>query len=359
MRDKVELQVAGQKIENFTSYTIEADIYTADDAFSLEVANPEIAIKPGQRCELWVNDKKELTGIIDCLSRRYDKQGVKLKIEGRDLMGLLVDSYCEEFFTVQGMTVKSLAEKLVRNVPFIQRSDIVYRENIRGNLKKKKGKKSGSSSSIFGSSSMGAAHTFAQVEPGQTIFEVLKTYAMSRGMMFFAMPDGTMAFGKPKDSGAPEFLFTTKKTDARENNVLEGSLDDNIAKRYSKVSVLGQQQGTDSLSASAINTKASVTDSTFPFYKPFVTRDNNDSRSPKLRAQMLTEKQKFDGWHLTYKVPHHSQNGKNYAINTICHVTDEVLGLDGDYLIYARTMERSRQGTFTTLKIGYPGVMQE
>lgn len=351
MRDKVELLVDKQKIENFLSYTIEADIYTADDAFSLDLANPEIEIKTGQRCELWVNNTRELTGIIDRISKSYDKQGVKLKVEGRDLMGLLVDSYCEEFFTCEGMTVKALAERLIKTVPFIQRSDIVYQENIRGNLKKKKGR-SGAVSILD------TAHTFTQIEPGQTIFEVLKTYAGSRGMMFFAMPDGTFVFGKPKDAGEAEFFFTTKKSDPKENNVLEGSLEDNISRRYRKVSVIGQQQGTDSTSASAVNTKASVTDSTFPFYKPYVATDNNDARSPKLRAQMIMEKQKYEGWHLTYKVPFHSQNGRNYAINALCHVTDEVLGLDGDYLIYGRTMERSKQGSYTTVKIGFPGAIQ-
>jgi len=42
-----------------------------------------------------------------------------------------------------------------------------------------------------------------------------------------------------------------------------------------------------------------------------------------------------------------------------CKVHDEALGIDGVYLIYGRTFERSKQdGTFTSLKLGPPGLVQ-
>jgi len=102
MSDNIELRVGSTAIKNWLSYTIEADIYTADDAFSLELAHPETDVTAGKRCELYVNGTLELTGIIDRVNKSYDKSGQKLRVEGRDLMGLLVDSYCEEFFTLQG-----------------------------------------------------------------------------------------------------------------------------------------------------------------------------------------------------------------------------------------------------------------
>lgn len=380
MSDNIWLQVDGKRIENFLSYSIEADIYTADDAFSLDLANPEIIVKPGHRCELWINDTLELTGVIDRVHKNYDKSGVKLKVEGRDLCGLLVDSYCEEFITVENMDLKTLAERLLKNIPFINRKDIIYQENIRGNLKKKKGKKAGTGSSgaIFGAAWGDAheGHTFAQIEPGKTVFEVLKTYAKSRGMMFFVMPDGQFVFGKPKSGGEPLYQLTNRKSSPNENNVLDGSLDDNISKRYSKITVMGQEQGTESMgaeifgaggggsAAAKYNTLATATDPDFPFYKPFIATDNNDSRSPTLHAQMLLEKHRFDGFKLQYKVPRHSQAGRNWAINEMCHVADEVLktadgsAIDSDYLIYGRTFELSKQGTYTTLKLGYPGVVE-
>jgi prophage tail gpP-like protein len=285
------------------------------------------------------------------VQKSYGKEGVKLRVEGRDLAGLLTDSYCEDFFDVRGMKVKALAERLLKKVPYIKRKDIIYQENIRGNLKKTKGK---TGAVAF----FDTAHNFAKVEPGQTIFDVLKTYAASRGMMFFAMADGTFVFGKPKDGGEPLYYLITKKSDPTGNNVLEGTYTQDISRRYSKIAVTGQQQGTDTIGAGSVNTQAVVTDASYPFYKPYVATDNNDSRSPKLHAQMMLEKMKFEGLQIQYKVKGHSQNGRNYMINEMCHVTDENFGLDRDYLIYGRTFEMSKDGVYTTLKLGLPGVVQ-
>lgn len=79
---------------------------------------------------------------------------------------------------------------------------------------------------------------------------------------------------------------------------------------------------------------------------------------------MLMEKHRFDGFKLQYKVARHSQEGRNWAINEMCHVTDEVLITDkgvsiaGDYLIYGREFEMSKRGSYTTLRLGYPGVAE-
>lgn len=353
MSDKIALQIDGRRIEHFERYTVEADLYTADDAFSLEVSNPEMEILPGRRCELYVNGTLELTGIIDRVARSHDKSGARLRIEGRDLMGLLVDSYCERFVDVQGKTVKELAEMLLETVPFINRSRIVYQENIVGRLK---GKKQTVSEPVVGF--LDTPQKIARIEPGMTVFEALKTYAASRGLMFFSLPDGTFVFGRPKAGGEAAYSLTCRKS-GQENNVLEAEWTRDISRRYSKVAVIGQGQGydEDGMDAARVNTKAVKEDKDFPFYKPYVTRLTNDSQSPALHARLLMEKQRHDGEQLTYKVKGHSQNGRNWSINELCRVTDEVSGLAGNYLIFGRTFELTKQGSFTRLKLGPPGLV--
>jgi prophage tail gpP-like protein len=353
--DTVALQIDGQRIERFLEYTIESDIYTADDAFSLELANPEVEIKRGQKCELYVNDQLELTGIIDKVSRKYGKAGLTLRVEGRDLMGLLVDSYCEQFVTVQGMKLSALAELLLKTVPFINRKRIIYQENIVGKLK---GKKKATDQPLIGY--LDTPQKLSQIEPGMTVFEVLRNYAASRGLMFFLLPDGTFVFGRPKAKGEPAYSLTCTKS-GEGNNVLEGEEVDDISKRYSKITVIGQQQGQEDfgMDATQTHTKATAEDKEFPFYKPFVAKDNNDSQSPALHARFLKEQQRHQGYQLRYQVQGHSQNNSNWQINELCQVRDEVLGIDGVFLIYGRTIERSRQrGTITSLKLGPPGLVQ-
>jgi len=360
MPDKVELRIGadvknkipGIKIKHFLSYQIDSDLYTPADAFRLELANPETEIKHGSLCEVFINKKKELTGIIDKIHRKVSKRGVSLAVEGRDYMGLLVDFYCEPPWpTVSNMKLQALALRLLANVPFINRKDIIYQQNIAGKLK--------STKKTTNTVLPDPAQRLSQIEPGQTIFEVLKIYALSRGLLFYCQPDGKLVFGRPMAKGEPEYSLQLHKEDYG-NNVIESDVIDDISRRYSKVTVMGQQQGCQStVLAAGINVPPGIkVDTEFPFYKPFVCIDNNDSLSPKEHARLLMEKQRREGLKMRYIVGRHSQDGENWAINKFCHVSDEVQGIDGDYLIYGRTFELNKKdGPTTRLKLGLPGVV--
>jgi prophage tail gpP-like protein len=381
MPDKVELRIGadnknkipGIKIKHFLSYQIDSDLYTPADAFHLELANPETAIKHGSLCEIFINDQKELTGIIDKVHRKVKKSGVSLAVEGRDYMGLLVDSHCEQFPDVRNFKLKTLANLLLAKVPFINRKEIVYQKNIVGKLKGKGKKKT--TTTFLSDPTQQIGH----IEVGQTIFEVLKMFALSRGLLFYCQPDGTLVFGRPMAKGEPEYTLQIDRA-GKGNNVIESEVVDDISRRFSKVTVMGQQQGNQqqgnqqqgnqqqgnqqqgnqrTFLAAGINTPSGIwIDTEFPFYKPFVCIDNNDSLSPKEHARLIMEKQRREGLKIIYAVGRHSQNGQNWTINKFCHVSDEVQGIDGDYLIYGRTFELNKKdGPTTKLKLGLPGLI--
>jgi len=344
MSDSVSLLINKKKIENFQSYRIESNIFTADDAFSLELSNPEIDISGGQQVELFVNGERELTGIIDRVHPSYDKSGRKLVVEGRDLMGVLVDSYCEEFITIENIELKALAARLLKNVKFIKIKEIQYGSGDKNRAVPLKHKKE--------------EYEFTQIEPGQTIFDVLNQYALSRGMLFFSLPKGTFVFGQPVTKGKAEFTLTNRIGDPGENNIISGDETRDISKQYSKLTVMAQKQGTDATAAVDINAKYTLPNPGYPFYKPFVARAEHDGQSPKKYAKVLLEKQQFDGYQLEYKTHGHSQGTKNWQVNAVCHVIDEVFAVEQDFLIYSRVFEKSKEnGVFTTLKLSKLGVL--
>jgi len=355
-KDTIELRVDGQKIDRFKSIEAEADIYTADHAFTLELAKPETKIKAGSRCELYINGTLELTGIVDRVRKSCDKSGSTLTVEGRDLMGLLVDSHCEKFVTVQGKKLSDLAALLLKTVPFINRSKIIYQEDVVGKLRTRKRRNSGDSLAAMMDS---PGQRLAQIEPGMTVFDCLRMYAASRGLMFFSLPDGTFVFGRPKVGGSAPFALTFLVSGTG-NNVERGEETNDISRRYSKVTVIGQQQGSDAMGSDAtlIRTEGHVVDPDFPFYKPFVQRNNNDSQSPKLHARLLLEKMRHDGYQLCYRVAGFSQQGAgNWSVNELCTVRDEKLEVDGTFLVYNRKFTYNRQnGSQTHLRLGLPGL---
>jgi len=87
-----------------------------------------------------------------------------------------------------------------------------------------------------------------------TVAETLKTYAASRGLMFWLQPDATLVFGRPMTGGKATYRPDQAHRQTVENNIIEGEEVTDISKQYSKVTVIGQQQGTDAITPAAINT---------------------------------------------------------------------------------------------------------
>lgn len=362
MFDSVRLEVDGRVVENFLSYSLASDLYQAADAFTLELANPETPIRGGQLCKVFVNGNLELYGLIDKVIRRYDKGGLKLTVQGRDKMGILIDNYAESFISIEGMKLKTLAERLIRPLPFINRADIEYQENIRGTLKHKK-KTAGGAAPTSLLDLLDKGQKVARIEPGKTVFEVLKQYAESRGLLFYLIYQGNAAkfvFGRPKVAGGdPAFSLINRKSDGSANNVESGERADDAKEHYSKIIVVGQQQGDDSMAPGKHNTYKILTDDQAPVPKTLVAINNNDYQSAALHARMLMEKARLASQTLTYTVAGHSQGQNNWRINELCSVVDESLDVDGVFLIYGRTFKLSlSEGTTTELVLGPPGVLK-
>lgn len=156
---------------------IESDLYVAGDLFEIKLPR-QIRVPKGARCQIYVNDQLEMNGLVDRASRGYDKKnGVYNKIEGRDLMGILVDSYNEEFFDTEGMTIKAVAERLLRNVPYINRREIIYAN---------------------GADRLDASRKTTHIEPGSKVCETLQGIALPEASFFirFLMADWYSAFPK-------------------------------------------------------------------------------------------------------------------------------------------------------------------
>jgi prophage tail gpP-like protein len=350
--DTVYLLIDGKLIERFVSYDIDADLYCVPSAFQVELAEPEVRISNGMAVELYVNDILELTGTIDRRNPTYDKSGRKNVICGRDLMGWPVDAYCTSFGTLQEKKLSELAETLLADMPYVDLKRICYQEDITGNLKTKK-----TSVGLFDS-----ATALSQIEPGTTVFEVLKEYSRSRGLIFFCEPGGRFVFGKPAEGGEAKFSIVHRK-DGKGNNVEAGGLDEDYSKRFSQVMIIGQKQGSALFSsATDLNVSTTVEDETgdLPdnFYKPFVQKDETGGDRQDLQARMALEKMRHEGFRLQYTVTGHSQNGKNWTINELASVVDEDPDIDinDTFLITGRTFHKSKDaGTVTKLRLGYKG----
>lgn len=341
MRDAVELIVGGKVIRGFKSYSIDADIYSASDAFELEVGSGVTGIELGQYCTLKVNGKVELVGIIESRIRSGDKDGRDVRIGGRDLMGLVVDRYIESFATIKDMTLEQLAKRFLSKIPYVKHCKMRFGDKVKN---------------------ITIPKAYIMPEPGQKVFDLLHEVAISKGVVFYMEPDGTIVFDKIRERAT--FLYYVHQRPG-DTNVLSYSMEESIARRFSKVTVYGSQQSNSSMVPKTLKISATVVDPDFPLEqasgaildKPFVAKTDIDAKDPKVQAALLLQQQRFEGRRVRYAVEGHSQNSCTWAINEMCEVDDRVLGLRENMLIYRRTFKLSKEdGATTDIYVGIPGM---
>jgi len=351
--DTVSLVIEDKEIKDLLSYSMDSDLYVASSAFRFELPGNETFIRAGDKIQFRVNGLIEMTGIIDTVEESTKKSGASISASGRDLTGLLCDHCVEDFgekYSLSGKTIKQIAETLFAQVPFIKQCRVYYSN---------------------GADRIDAVWQNNFISPGSTVFEVLKTYAAGRGLIFHSLPNGSFVFSKPCERGEIQYRLQRKKIDSAANNIIEGTGVRDISRSYSKAVILCQQQGEDEWgNPLKINAKGSATltmgvGGDFPFYKPFVGTNNGDGISPKLEAKRFLNSSRAKMFRLEYTVPNHGQNGWNWAVNSLAHVVDECIHkndgttVDGDYLIYGRTFEMASKasGPTTKLRLGMPGAI--
>lgn len=340
MSDTIELRVNNNVLTAFTSYRCDADLFMADDAFSFVCKEPGVIINPGDACSVYINGEQELSGVIETVDSEAQKNNKSVNLSGRDYMGMLTKACCEEFLTLLNTKCIDAAAILTKDLPYIQRQNIVYQE---------------------GCETLDVAHKKLQVEPGMRVFEVLHEYAAMRGLLFYAMPDGTFVFGKARSHGSAKYTLVNRKSgDFSRNNILSSRVIKSIVNSWSNVTIISQTQGDDNTAPEGITSKYTVTNPDFPenFYMPYVGVNNGDDVSPKRIAEIVIDKMRSDSIVLEYSVSGHSQNKVNWSINEICSVLDEdhIPKIKGNYLIYGRTFIKSKQdGTITSLRLGPKG----
>jgi len=339
MADSIVLNVGGREIKNFLAYEVDADMYAAAAAFNVALANPEITVHAGQGCKLYVNGHPALNGYVDKVSRSTSKDGSSLKLEGRDMMGLLVDWYLTDFKDVKETSIKTLAESLLSSVPVIDLKKIRYEQGVFPAPKQ--------------------THRF---EMGQTIFDALRTVSAKHGLLFYCNPEGNFVFGTPKAAGAAKFNIVSRK-DGRGNNAQKGVLTIDVSKLYASVTVnnpafLGAGNVLHDPSG------ATFTYDGFPkdvIKKPFMLMDDSVPELMPARVNQIFAEMRHQAFRAEYMVSGYSQNHAGntrlWTINELCRVDDEVNNLHGNYLVTGRTFSLSREhGRVTKVRLGLPGV---
>lgn len=323
-RDEVILLVRNARVDKFVSYTIDADLYSPEGSFSFE-CDSKYDVEKGNTCQIFVNRKCVMAGIIDTVRRSLSRSGPKMNIEGRSVAAVIADSSVTKFATLP-TTLPQLVERLVRDLPFLSKKDFVFNS---------------------GSDKAKVQRKFVEVSPGDSVFEVIKKAANSQGYLFWASPEGELVFDKPVERGKADFKIHAFE-DGSEIDYIEGSVSETLNEQHSLIKVIGESQDDNDIKYVA----ASVKNDDFPFYRPLVVNWNENEGPAKKTAELQLATEKAASIQLEYTMPGHSQNGMPWTINAFCDVEDHYNGASGAYLIKRRTFTLDRnEGKRTKLEL--------
>ena len=336
--DVVSVQLKDKEIINVTEYEITSDLYEAEDSFSITLGEYEIEPTRGELAVIYINGKRELTGVVENIARGFSSAGLMLSISGRSIMSFLTTNHVKKGFSTNKLTLKQIADKLLVDIRKIEGfgalfKNVTYQDGADNLDKDPKDKR--------------------QIEAGSSIFEVLDETAKRRGLMLFDTPDGGLVFGKPKAAGEAVFKIQNSREGC---DVISGEYSEDVSGLYNDFLIITQ---TDSDKPEKVNARGTfeAPSETLPFKRQYVLSIDEDEKTPKEKARAIFEAQQSEAFKLSYSIPSHAQNGTNYRINELIDVEDSILNTAGTFLIYGRTFSRSvGGGAVTSLNLGLKGV---
>lgn len=331
----VSLRIGGHAHEMWDSYSIDSDLLVAADAWQFSLGLPAgempASVRAGVPVEVRIGNDLVLTGRIDSVARTSTRPARSLSLSGRDGAAVLVDCSAP-IFSAREVTLDAVIATVARPLG-------IRRVRIE-------------------SDSSGGTQEKVSIDPGVTAWDAIQQAAEAEGLWPWFEPDGTLVIGGPNYQ-APPVATLVERLDGNGGNVLDLTMEESIAERYSEVTVLAQAHGTgDSDGKNSV--MARVRDAEMPTHRPLVVVEG-DVQS-KAEARVLARKKLMDGrlagMSLTAAVRgHRTTAGELWAPGQRVHVQSQSLGVDGIFFLMGRTFRGgARAERISELRLKEDGV---
>lgn len=331
---EIVLEVNGVQFSHWVEYTVDLSLYSGAGSFSFSASRIDAKVRKGMQCRILSGGVPILTGVIDSTEKSYSVQGVSWRVEGRSLIGLAVDQYVTKFGSHKGKNLKELVQLMFAEIPFLSRMKI----------------------EVSGASGAADVPDEISPEPGESVFEFIRRAASSRGVLVYGKGDGTVVIGKPSGRGRTvhsiELLETRSGEYDNRSLIISGRVKDGVPEHYHEIRVFGQQDGEDD----DFRVKFSAIDEQAPL-KKVLCRWRGNGATPKEFSRQIIEQQRWAAFQLEYEFKGHGDRETIWGIDQLCKVKDDLLEVNGNYLIHSVSYRLSKStGIRTVVKLGCPGV---
>lgn len=322
--NQIRLIVGTVECKDWDEVTIDSQIDVPADAWSLSIYNylnhlPE-NVKAGQLAEIYFNDELVLTGIVDNLSESVDRNGYKLNISGRDLMGQLIDCSVPIKNTRQ-ITLSALIQEHVLSKSL---GTVIHSFRVQDGawLKNK-----------------------VSVEPSESIYDTLAKAAQVTGQWIWIDEHGVINIGDPFKNAEQNLKYLILMRSGQNNNVLDVNYTEDVSGVFSDIQLISQDEKGRSIAASSF----SETPYQHARLKIITLHDIDTQAEANTAVNKIKHDNDLEAYNLIVKVKDWTINGELWKTGwQINFQTDVIKRCNANWVVMGRTLKLSRSGAKTT-----------
>ncbi|MBL1321505.1 MAG: hypothetical protein COA63_010670 [Methylophaga sp.] len=281
-------------------------------------------IKTGSACEVWIGNTKVITGYIDDVTPQYDARNHTVTVSGRSKAGDLVDcSHAGQQFSNRHL--KQLADAVCQ--PFDIQVLVADGVDISQRFRNAQ-----------------------EIETGETIFEFLEQLARYRAVRLVSNVDGDIVITQAGKSRVNTALILGE-------NILSASGQFSQRDRYSDITVIGSQGGSDDGWGNVVaHIKAKSSDKNINRHRPMVLNANDgiNLSDAKKQAQWEINTRFGRGKGIVYTINGWLHDAGLWQPNVLVPVKDSFLSINSDMLISEVQLIMDDQGQRTELRVMPP-----
>lgn len=325
--NEITIEIDGINFEDFISGSVSRRFDEFCGTFDFNCSKgdaDDFNIDEQSYCNIYVNGKKAMTGVIDKVSPTEDPEGSSVTISGRDITCDIVDSSLPVSISLSGnFNLVTVIQKVLESLGLQEKIKVV--NNI-PDLRQ---------------------FTPADIvssEIDKNAFEFMNEYAQKVSAILVTDEDGNIVITRAGEKTVPDIILNQKGNE--ENNVLSSSAGYDFSERFYKYIVVSQSNSTtatEKISVESVSQKGIAYDNEVRQTRVKVIKANNACSSEICQEIATLEANVRRANSLKYNCEvagYELNNGQLYSINTLMDVIDD------DNFISSKLLVKSVDFTF-------------
>lgn len=327
----ITIRVNGREYSGFIESSATKDIEDLCGQFSFTATGYDFPIQRQDKCEIFINEKKFLTGFVEKREVSGRADDYRISISGRDKLSLLVDNTVSQVYQYMGgQTLASFCQNIINDLGLDIK--VIAKKNP----------------SI-------PEEDFPSCEIDSTAFEVIDDVCKRLQVLATSDEDGNLVLMEAGDSIYPTAIVNKFKDN--DNNVLDYNYSEDFTKRFHTYKIYSQDNFA-SLDVgleddSSYDIVATATDSEVnPKRKINIIMKNsyNQDQAGKYAKYTANIRRVESITYETTMILHQgTKEGRNWEYNILYNINDDYAGINAQMLCKGITYSYSNEGETTTL----------